>query len=187
MRYVSHIRKFGVQIVEPRVHITQYGDRVVDREGYTALFNQNDLTDRDKEVAEQTFEFRGLTTMIDEVTPTPLLDRISVFDTDEEAARGKWQPEFKLKVEERLAEINLWDPEFTEVFALKVPPPWPNYMDWSGSLEQLIATLVMQGHNLYEVIEFERQTGHRQAVIDALQEKLSELEAETADAPEVEG
>jgi len=184
-RYVSNIRRFGVGIVEPRVHISNYGDRIIDREGYSAQFMQNDLTDRDVEVATATFEMNGMTTLIDEVTPTPIIDRLSTFDTDDVAIREEWTPDFKAMVEEKLARLAARDPHFCLVEQIRQAPPWPLYMQFSGTLEQLLDILVQQGHNLREVIRFEEETGHRQAVINALNAKLDELDAETADVPEI--
>src|SRR5262245_24754581 len=116
MRFVSHIRNFSVQIVEPRVHFSNFGDRIVDREGYIAQFSPDYVTNEDIDFARRGFEeggfLHGRTTMVDEVTPTPLMNRLSVFDTDEEGLRLKWEPEAKQQVEAFLLERSFDHPDY---------------------------------------------------------------------------
>jgi hypothetical protein len=92
IRFVSHSPAFMVQIVEGRSHPTAYGDLITDRENYIARFTQNDVTDADIDFVRRTFGevLPGRTTLVDEMTSTPLLDRVSVFDTDEMALRENW-------------------------------------------------------------------------------------------------
>jgi hypothetical protein len=193
MRFVSHIRKFGVQIIEPRSHYTQYGDRIEDREGYVAWFNQNDITDADLEFAEREFVQGGLitgrTTERDEVTMTPLVDRISVFDTEEEALRLNWggkiytdergvEHDFQTYVENFLTRRAADAQDFRQMTAVLVEAPWPRYLDFQGSLPELMQRLVDDGHDLNRVLAYERQTGHREMVIAALEELIAAQSAE---------
>lgn len=186
MRFLSHIRNFSVQIVEPRTHATQYGDIIVDREGYVADFRTHDVTETDIQFAEDVFVKQGLlygrTTQLDEVTATPLLTRLSVFDTDERALVEGWDPEFKKLVEDKLMQRAENHPDYRLVTREPIEAPWPRYLDFRGSLEQLLQKVVEDGYDVRQVIAFERQSGQRPQVVEALERLLVEQEvAQTAE------
>lgn len=197
MRFVSHSPAFSVQIIEERSHPTAYGDLIVDRDGYIAHFTQDDITEADLAFAEHEFGRTppGFTVTMDEVTPIPLLNRVSVFDTDEMALRENWEGrttvdargnilDFKTVVEQKLSERAVNHPDFRQLYALPVDPPWPNYLQFNGSLEQLLETLVRMGHDLRKVLAFEKQQGRTQ-VAEAIQSEIDRQAAEYADAPQV--
>lgn len=186
MRFVSHVRNFAVGIIETRSHPTQYGALVVDQEGYTAHFKQ-DVTDADIAFAERVFEREGLvvgrTTEVDEVTLTPLLNRISVFDTEEEALRENWdgrtivddrgeRHDFKEYVESKLARRAIDHQDFALMIEDPIEAPWPRYLDFQGSLDQLMQKIVDDGYDPSAVLAYERQSGKRPAVIERLEALL---------------
>lgn len=189
MRFVSHIRKFGVQIVEPRVHFSNYGDRIVDREGYVAQFTADDVTDLDVEWGRKVFEnggfLHGRTTALDEVTLTDIRSRLSVFDSEEMALRENWDPDFKTLVEDFLSNRAVDNPDFRQVEGIEIPPPWPRYLDFRGTLDQLMEKLIEDGYDLGQALAFERERGHREMVIVALEAKIAELAEETQSATSV--
>jgi hypothetical protein len=201
MRFVSHAPKMRVVVVPTKKHATQYGDEITDQEGYTAEFNQNEVNESDVHFAQKVFQdefgrIHGQTVLVDEVTPTPFLDRLSVFDTEETALREHWEAkvvrningeivDFKQYVEEALARAAVNSPDYRQVIELPVAPPWPNYLEFRGSLEQLVRRLVEDGHDLQEVIRFEEQTGHRQAVIEVVRAALVEQQREMEGAIQV--
>lgn len=189
-RFLSHIRGFNVQIVEPRVHLTQYGDRVTDREGYVAFFRTGDVTQADIEFAESVFVKEGLlygrTTLLDEVTPTPLTSRLSVFDTAQHAEEEGWSPEFREEVEQKLLERAVNHPDFRLITVEAIPPLWPTYLDFRGTLEQLLKKIVEDGYDVRHAIAFERQSGQRPQVIEALEKLLVEQEASMTAEPQEE-
>jgi hypothetical protein len=176
MRFISHITNFAVQIIEPRSHPTQYGDVVVDREGYTAQFTTFDVTDADVAFAEEAFVKGGLIHgrkyEMDEVTPVPLITRLSVFDTDERALQEDWDPEFRELVEEKLIRRSINHPDYRLVERLAVDPPWPRYLDFKGTLAQLMQKIDEDGYDPHQVLAYERATANRQMIIDALEQKL---------------
>lgn len=197
MRFVSHSPRFMVQLVEGRAHATQYGDLITDRDNYVAQFTQDDVTDADIEFVRRTFGevLPGRTTLVDEMTPTPLLDRVSVFDTDEMALRERWEGrtvtdargdvhDFKRWVEAKLSERAVGHPDFRQVQVAPLQPPWPNYLEFRGTLEQLVQTLVFQGHDLRQVRAFEIEQGRPQ-VADAIQAEIERQAAEVQNAPQV--
>lgn len=197
MRFVSHSAGFSVQIIEERAHPTQYGDMIVDRDGYHAHFTQDDVTEADLAFAEHEFGRTppGFTVTTDEVTPIPLLHRVSVFDTEEAALREGWSGrttvdrmgnivDFKTVVEQKLSERAVNHPDFRQLVELPVEPPWPNYLQFNGSLEQLLETLTRMGHDLHKVLAYEKQQG-REQVAQAIQAEIDRQAAEYADAPQV--
>jgi len=174
-----------------RAHYNAYGDEIVDRQGYIATFDQNDITDDDIDFVERVFVSEGMqgrTTNLDEVSLTPLLDRVSTFDTEEMSERQNWserkyidahgeEHDFKEYVEQFLAARSVRHPDFRLLEVLPVAPPWPTYMTFKGDLEALIERLVDDGHDLERVLRFEIETGHRQAVIDRLKQEIAERQA----------
>lgn len=188
MRFVSHIRGFGVQIKAPKVRFSNYGDRIVDEDGYIAQFSP-DITHADIEWAQREFEEKGFmhgrTLMLDEVTLTPIINRLSVYDTDEAAAAENWTPEFKQEVEEFLLARSDNHPDYRRVEIESVPPPWPTYMNYRGTVPQLIEKLIEDGYSLEHALLFEQRTGKRENVIEALVEALNLQQAEVEDAPVV--
>jgi len=189
VRFISHSPAFMIQIVPERVHFSPYGDRLIDREGFVAKFNQNDINEGDVEFAERVFVPEGLNgrqTLIDEVTLAPLLARLSVFDTDEEAKREGWQGQTledstgiydkKEYVESFLAKHAEGHGDFRLVEVASMEPPWPRYLDYQGTPDELLAKLESEGHDLRRVLVFERQLGKRPRMIEMLEERLGERE-----------
>lgn len=189
MRFVSHIKRFMIQLVEPRVHFTQYGDRIVDREGYVARFDPDQLTEEDVAFAERVFERGGLlngrTYMQDEVTPTPLINRLSVFDTDEQAQREHWDVEFKEYVEQQLVNRSLNHPDFRMVEEKPAQLPWPGYESFQGTFEDFTTKIATERLDPRIVLAYERQNAKRPAVMNALSEMIAQEEQRAMSTPEV--
>lgn len=192
MRFVSHIRNFAVGIITERSHPTQYGAIVVDVPGYTAYFT-SDVTAADVEFAEREFESLGLmygrTTLLDEVTSSPITSRLSVFDTDEKALQENWATrtyedemgrtwDFKEFVEHKLASRAENNPDFRLVDVEAIKPPWPRYLHFQGSLDELMQRVVDDGFDPARVLAYERQTGQRPAVIEALEQLVLAQDAD---------
>jgi hypothetical protein len=176
-RYVSHIRGLQLVLVSTAARYSNYGDRIVDREGYTAVFAQGDVTERDLEFAEKAFagKIRGRTTEMDEVTLSPLMGRISVFDTDEKALEERWTAEFKQTAEQKLSALAETSEEFAQIVETPAEAPWPNYLDYEGTLESLLAKIASDGYDFAEVLRFEQQLpAKRPILIEALERKVAE-------------
>jgi len=190
-----------VSVLAKKSHFNNYGDELVDQEGYTAQFSPRWLTEEAVRFAEKAFlnefgQIHGQTTLADEVTPTPFIDRLSAFDTEEVAVEEQWDARtvtdvygkvtpFKEYVETYLSEHGVNHRDYREVVQAPAQPPWPKYLEFRGTLEQLVSRLVEDGYDLLEVIRYEEQTGHRQPVIDALRVVLSEQQAEIEGAVQV--
>lgn len=200
MRFISHSPGFKIQVMGERVHFSNFGDRIVDREGVIVEFNQNDVTDTDLLYAERLFTTEGLlhgrTVLVDEVTPTPILDRVSVYDTDEEAMRGDWygrtivdsrgiEHDKKDYIEQFLSERAVNHPDFRQVAAITPQAPWPSYLTFQGSLDQLLDKIESDGFSLHEVLAFETQVAKRPAVIEAISARIAERAHEAAQEEQV--
>jgi len=188
MRFVSHIARFKISIIPERAHFSNFGDRIIDQEGFMAHFNQNEVTDADVSFVERTFALHGKQTLQDEVTPVPTIERVSVYDTTEEAVRNHWRGrvhvdqrgeewDFQDYVERRLLDESQGHDDFRLHEAAKEPPPWPRYMDFQGTLDQLFAKIEEDGHDYRQVLAFERQNARRPVLIEALEAKISEQDA----------
>jgi hypothetical protein len=196
MRFVSHSPGFTVEVVKEKTRHSNYGDRIVDQEQINARFNQDDVTDADIEFAESVWGLMpGRTVLIDEVTPSPALDRVSVYDTDEEAIRGDWEGRTVLNNRGEQVDLKEWvegilssraerHPDFRQFKALPAQPPWPTYLQWNGTLEQLVQTLLHQGHDLRKVLAFEKQQGRPQ-VIAAIEQAIAERDRVLAEAEQI--
>jgi len=197
VRFVSISAKFAVGIIDEKSHPTPYGAVITDRPGYTAHFTQDDVSDEDLEFVRREWgdKLPGQTVLVDEVTPAPLLQRVSVFDTEEASIREGWSGrtimddrgdvhDFKTFVEAKLSERAERHPDFRQLVEAPVEPPWPNYFSFGGSLEQLIETLVRMGHDLHKVLRFEQQQG-RVEVAAAIQAQIDREQAAHQDAVQV--
>jgi hypothetical protein len=188
MRFLSHISGFSVQIIEPRVHMSQYGDRITDREGYVAYFRTGDVTEADVDFAERVFVKEGLLygrkLEVDDVTPASLLTRLSVFDTAQRASEEKWSDDFRQLVEDFLVERADNHPDFRLITIEAIAPPWPNYLDFRGAKSELLQKIVDDGYSVRDVIAFERQSGQRPELIEALEQLYIEQEASKIAEPQ---
>lgn len=200
MRFVSHSPNFMVQVISERTHVTQYGGLITDREGYIAKFNQNDVIDADLEFAEKVLVgqvgINGRTTDADEVTLSPLIQRVSVFDTEEQARREQWGArtyvddygkthDFREYVEGWLAQRAATHGDFRLVTEILPEPPWPNYLEYRGSLDSLMERLLDDGFDLGEVLRYEEKVAKREQVIERLRAEIGRGANEAAQAAEV--
>jgi hypothetical protein len=134
--------------------------------------------------------------MLDEVTPVPLIERLSIFDTVEEALRGGWAGrthtdehgkvwDFQDYIEMKLLERSLGHDDFRLHEHAKEPPPWPKFDSFSGSLDDLFAKIDEDGFDLRQVLSYERQNGRRAALIEALERRIAEKDNELAGMTQV--
>jgi hypothetical protein len=194
MRFISHIRKYAVGVVPRRaVPLAVGGEQEIVPE-ITARFWQGDITAEELEFAERRFNPEGRTTEVDMVTPTPLLGRLSVYDTDapreveryaqiDEQMHGQpvpgrrgdtWGPGTTRKlIEDKLIARAETSNAFALFEAPALAPPWPKYDEFPGDAEDLLGVLVAQGHHLPAVIEYERQNQGRRDVIAILEDAIA--------------
>jgi hypothetical protein len=197
MRFLSHIRNFGVGILQSREEVLAGGVTREIQPMLTATFKTGDIFAEELEYAERHFKVHGRTTERDEVTLTPLIGRLSTYDTESEeniriydeidakmegtylpGGREKWTTgSTKKLVEEKL--LSRQGENYALVEQAPVDAPWPKYDEFQGDDESLVFVLVEQGHNLGQAIAYERQHQNRPDVIRRLEEAVQEQAAET--------
>jgi hypothetical protein len=135
--------------------------------------------------AIQNFDFRGNTQSEDEATPTDPIQRLSVYDTDEQAQAHGWDEETQAFVEARLTELALNAPsECIQITDAPIAPPFPRYDEWDGpSPDMLIVRLIEDGHDLPLILHYERTFGRkREKIIKALEETIEAQKEMTVSA-----
>jgi hypothetical protein len=178
MRFVSKYGMYGVQVVPLVEESYATGGTKIIQEPIYAKFRPGALMPGEYEFALANWSnWNGSLQMADEVTIVSPDYRIGSYDTIEEQRSRGWSDELRLEVERVL----ILNAEFTDnmlaVPATMVPPPWPRYDDYLGSLEQLLQKLVEEGHNLENVLAYERGTQNRDEIVDALETLVADPEA----------
>src|SRR6185369_9404858 len=80
MRFVSQYKKFGMQVRPIREMVLATGQTQVQVEPIYIQFWQNDISEKEIAAAEAHWgQFAGRTLERDQVTQTPILNRLSVF------------------------------------------------------------------------------------------------------------
>ena len=170
MRFVSQFSEYVLGIHPGRKKYTEYGVDIVDPE-INAAFSANDWNQRDYETAVLAFKFRGIYQHEDEATPVSPAYRLSVFDTDEAAAREGWDEDTKILVEKRMLEARANGRDYVLVAELALDPPWPSYDLFEGKPQALAAQVLALGFSLEETIAYEESKWgqQREDVVAALQ------------------
>ena len=120
----------------------------------------------------------------DEATRTDPDYRLSLFDTDEKAAKENWDAETKQLVEETFLRKAKTTPNAVMVVQTKpIPAPFPNYDEWVGDPSDLVLMLADQGHDLERVLFYEMRFGpNRPEVVQALEAGVAAWKAVSVSA-----
>jgi len=175
MRVISQHTNHMIQIRPQRQRPVGDGGVVVTQEPIYAVFTPAEggafLYENEREEAERHFKFNGLTQHEDEATPSDPIYRLSVYDTDEEAEKNLWDDETKAIVEEVLTRKARTAPNAIFIVeSTPIPAPFPTYDTYDGDPAQLVLTLADQGHDLAQVLHYERTFGpKRPEIIEALE------------------
>ena len=171
MRFLSLSQAFKktVKKAERQLINTQQGPELQEiSPPIIALFRQGGATAREKQLALERFQFKGLSERED---PTR---RISVYDTDEEARHSGWSPELKAEIEQMLLEGQ--NQYYFAVQADPTPKPWPSYDETEPSL--ILETARMVGIDLAHVLAYESENGNRPQIIKAITGEVAADEVE---------
>lgn len=197
LRFISHSRRFQVLILSPVKEYVNGQEREI-APMLVARFKQGDLTAEELEFAERKWDkvAHGRTLEMDQVTKTPLLGRLSMYDTGSPAAQAEFEAiDRALQGQEhvKLPRGQRWkdgDAERITIerllstsertrgadFALfeeqPVPAPWPTYDSFPGNEEDLLEVLIEQGHHLPQVLAYERQQDVHPRLIPMLEEEI---------------
>ena len=166
MRFISQNTNHVVQIRPMRQRALGDGGVEVVQEPIYAAFTPCEqggfLYENEKEAAEKHFRFYGLTQHEDEATPSDPIYRLSIYDTDEEAKKQGWDVDTKDLVEATLTHSSQLAPDSILVIeSTPIAAPFPAYDSYDGDIDQLVITLVEQGHDLERVLTYERNFGQR--------------------------
>lgn len=194
MRFISHIRRLSVGIQSGRNRYELGMEQVV-VPNIVAEFWQGDITSAELAFAEFAFkgELNGRTLELDEVTPTQLLGRLSIYDTenpsvvaamealDEEFGKPRGHESYKDLLEAKLLSRSGPGLDFRLVEEAPVPAPWPRYNEYAGSFEDLVQRVIDDGYHLPEVLAYERQNLNRVEVVELLEMSIRDNQASSAD------
>jgi len=177
MRFISKFGKYGTVIRRDLVEYYASGASKVVQTPINAMFQEGQLLPHERELALTRFSFNGSYQEIDEVTTVAPDYRIGAFDTIQAQIDNQWTDEERRQVEDELTKLAEASPnELLLVPETVLPPPWPRYDSFEGSLDKLIAKITDDGYVLADVLAYERANQNRENVIDAL-EQMAEDEA----------
>jgi len=186
MRFISKHDGYGV--------LVQGGERTYFANGVSqettkeiaAYFKPSELRPHEREFAIANFQFRGLYQEMDEATTVQPDYRIGIFDSIAAQEQNGWSDEERELVEQRL----LSDAEkYNDVLVAprsSVPPPWPRYDTYTGTVSKLMQKLIADGYDLTQVLIYERETQNREKVVEAIERLLVDPSAVSEIAPSEE-
>lgn len=208
MRFISHIRQMSVQIQAGRGRPDGLGNVTVVVPNIIAQFTPGGLNVGDLEFAREQFEekgeLNGRTTLLDEVTLSPLLNRLSTFDTEDlsfveemtqlddefgaptQRINGETFATHKQLVEAKLIDRGGPGKDFQQITEIKVDAPWPRYLEFAGTFEELAQKVVDDGYDIRQVLAFERQNLNRPELVELYEMLQRDEAAEAAEGAFVE-
>jgi hypothetical protein len=178
MRVISQYTAPRVQVRPQRQRSLGDGSIEITQEPIYAVFTSLErgafLYENEEAAALRHFNFHGNTQDIGEAIPTNPIDRISVYDTDAAAKEAGWDEKTQQLVEDHLRHLSMEDPQsFLIVESTPIASPFPAYDDYDGDPVALCVKLVEDGHDLEQVLYYERVFGHqRPEIIEALEQAL---------------
>jgi len=182
MRFISQYPNYVVQVRQQKVRPLGDGTSETLDPGLYAKFVAADaggmVYERERYGASEHFVFHGMQQEQDQATPVDVIHRLSVLDTAEAAQQNGWTAEEQAAVEARLMQLATYEPNSVMVVeGTPIPAPFPKYDVWDGDPQELVIKLTEDGHDLNEVLIYERQFGkNRPEVIAALQLGAAALE-----------
>jgi hypothetical protein len=161
MRFLSRYGRFGVQIRPVIQEAYATGMARVLQEPVYAMFRPEGMLAHERELALNHWSYNGLYQLDDEVSIMPPDYRIGVFDSVLEQQTSGWSDELREEVENELIRLGEIYDTVMMVPATSVPPPWPRYDDYRSGIPALVRKLVDEGHDLEQVLEYERANKNR--------------------------
>ena len=177
MRFVSKYGRFGVQIRPERAEPLGTGEVRVLQTPIYAMFKPEGLEPMERELAVARWKFNGSYLEQDEVSLVPPDYRIGVFDSERAQLDNGWTDHEREEVERTLIDLSERFGEILVIPKTVIPPPWPRYDDFKGSIDQLLARLVEDGHDLDAVLTYERATQDRDEVVEGLEALIGDPDA----------
>ena len=165
MRFASKSQEYNREVIKPIFTLIQGPagpEQHATRAPHLAQFVQSGLTAHEREQVRARFTFNG------QYEGEDPMRRVSIYDTDQEAALHGWDAETKAAVEQNLLEgQNEWYFKLEERRAGK---PWPSYD--SQTPKQILDTAALIGADVEGVIAYERENKNRSTLVAELEAKL---------------
>jgi hypothetical protein len=183
MRFISQYKQFGMQVRPIREMVLVTGDRQVQVEPLYIQFWQGDISEREIAAAEAHWgTFAGRTLERDKITLTPLVSRLSAFDTDADHHPWSTDPEVREMVEEVLLK-KAGGKDYIYVPRESLAPPWPTYDEFQGNLNALLKRVEEDGYTLEAILAYESSPDgpQREAHIAFLGEEILKRDARDED------
>lgn len=171
MRFVSKSQEFNREVRKPVYGLIQGPggpEKHVIVDSIMAQFSQGGLTNAEWEQVRERFSFGGLA---EGENPRR---RVSIYDTDVEAAINDWDVDTKSQVEQNLLEgQSEW---YFLLEEIKADKPWPSYD--AQTPKQILETVAVTGANIEAVIAYERENKNRVTLVTELKSLIATEEPE---------
>lgn len=173
--------QYGHLVCQVRPEIAEHyatGVSKVIQSAVFAEFKPGGLQAFERELVLGQWNFHGSYQELDEVTTVQPDYRIGVFDSELEARQKSWDDNVRIQVEEALVKLAEQYPHVMVLPRTMVPPPWPKYDDFKGTVGQLLKRLDEDGHDLRLVLIYEQANQNRDALVNALESRIDGFELE---------
>lgn len=165
MRFVSPYERYKIVIKHQDTEVLANGSTRVLAPGFVAEFSPTDVTLFERDLARESFSFRGTLTTEGGIPIDPVLHRISTFDTN------KVPSEMRAEIEQSLLNHPDHGRDFVVANRPKIDPPWPSYdKEKAADIPKKVADL---GFDTEAVIAYERENKNRESIIGALTPKAA--------------
>lgn len=174
MRFIARSRAYQHWAQQEKVEVLNAeGDKKLIQRALMAQFRTAaGITPFERAEAEKLLVFTGRTVEEDEMTLTPIDERLGVFDSEVAQLDHGWTNDERIIVERSLMASNDVGVEFIMVETPKRPAPWPNYdVASAGSISKTVLEL---GLDPAEVLSYEQENKARVSVVRDLEEMLGE-------------
>lgn len=186
MRFISKFGGFGLLIKPDVTESYATGLTRTIEEPIYAMFTVGGLLPAERELAVNRWSFNGLPQQQDQVTTVTPDHRIGVFDTEIAQLAKGWSDETRQLVENALLQRATVNDDILVIEEVRTAPPWPRYDAYQGGTKMLVRKLVDEGHDLEQVLAYERENQQRDEVLIALEELLSDPDALAELEPQAE-
>lgn len=184
MRFLSKYGRFATSVRREITEAYATGATRTLQAQVVAQFHEGGMTPDERELALKSWFFEGSYQDLGEVHTIEPDYRIGVFDSEQAQLEQGWDDATREEVEQHLIRHSQRFEDVLVVPATMIPPPWPRYDDYTGTPAALVRKLVDEGHSLDAVLTYEKATQKREKIIAALEEAISDPDADYAPAEE---
>jgi hypothetical protein len=174
MRFLSKFGQFALQVRgEERENYASGASKVTQMQ-VIAKFEPGGCNSEERELAIRRWRFNGQLQEMDEVTSIQPDYRIGLFDSVIAQSDSQWPDELRKEVERKLIDHSERFEDVMLVPHIGPEPPWPRYDAYNGTPAQLLRKLTDEGHDLHQVLAYERENQNRERVVEAISSLLDD-------------